>query len=66
MAQVEIKRTLNFPTFLEELSAYQAMDILILSAYDSELIQQGVEQLRARGNSVTLNIIGGGRDEEAV
>ena len=42
------------------------MDILILSAYDSELIQQGVEQLRARGNSVTLNIIGGGRDEEAV
>ena len=66
MAQLEIKRTLNFHTFLEELSAYQDMDILILSAYDSELIQQGVEQLRARGNSVTLNIIGGGRDEEAV
>ena len=66
MAQLMIKRSLNFHTFLEELSAYQDMDILILSAYDSELIQEGVELLRARGNSVTLSLIGGGRNEEAV
>lgn len=66
MAQLEIKRALNFHTFLEELCAYQDMDILILSAYDSELIEQGVNALRMRGNSVTLRLIGGGRDEEAV
>lgn len=66
LAELQILRTRNFPTFLEELGAFQDMDILVLTAYDSELIQQSVNVLRMRGNSVTLNIIGGGRDEEAV
>ena len=66
LAELQIRRARNFPTFLEELAAFQDMDILILTAYDSELIQQGVNMLRMRGNSVTLNVIGGARNEEAV
>lgn len=65
MAELQILRARNFPTFLEELSAFQDMDILILTAYDSELIEQGINALRMRGNSVTLNVIGGGSDEKA-
>ena len=61
LAELQIRRARNFPTFLEELTAFQVVDMLILTAYDSELIQQGVNMLRMRGNSVTLNVIGGGR-----
>ena len=61
LAQFQIKRVVNFHTFLGELSQLQDMDILVLSAYDSPLIQDGLAQLRARGNSVTFTALEGGK-----
>lgn len=54
LARLEVRRTRNFYTFLEELSRLSGYDILILSAYDSALIQERIRLLRLRGNSVAL------------
>lgn len=54
MARMEIHREMTFPTFLETLCDLRNADILILSAYDSEAVEAGIDRLRACGNSVTL------------
>ena len=33
------------------------MDVLVLSCYDSESVQEGLEKLRRQGNQVTLHIL---------
>ncbi len=54
MACMEIHREMTFPTFLETLMDVRGIDILILSAYDSEQIRYRIEELRHAGNSVTF------------
>lgn len=54
MARLRIVRTRNFFTFLDDLGQLSGHDIVILSAYDSALIQERVAMLRVRGNSVEV------------
>lgn len=54
MARLVIHREATFPTFLESLNDFSGVDLLILSAYDSEQIRYQMERLRRSGNSVTL------------
>lgn len=58
-ARLRILRARNFPTFLSDLGRLTGLDILILSAYDSALVQEGVRHLRAMGNSVALHLLTG-------
>lgn len=60
LARLRLRRAEHFPAFLERLTAYADMDILILSLYDSESIQERIGQLRQSGNQVTLHILEGG------
>lgn len=59
-ARLNILRTQNFPAFLETLTAYSGLDMLILSRYHSESIETALQQLRQRGNQVTLHLFQGG------
>lgn len=56
-ARLTILRTLSFPLFLETLPDLSGMDVLVLSCYDSEDIQAGLERLRRQGNQVMLHIL---------
>ena len=56
-----MKRTLRFVTFLETLTTLTGMDMLILSCYDSEEVQQAIGKLRRAGNQVTLHLLDAGR-----
>jgi uncharacterized protein (DUF58 family) len=57
LARLTIKRARSFPTFLDDLGRVTGMDILILSCYDSELIRERMDTLRAMGNSVVIRLI---------
>jgi len=57
MARMLVHREISFPTFLQDLNFLADTDILILSTYDSPSIQRRMNELRARGNSVTLQIL---------
>ncbi|GHU76772.1 hypothetical protein AGMMS49992_23030 [Clostridia bacterium] len=57
LARLVVKRARNFPTFIDDLGRITGMDILILSCYDSDLIQERIAGLRAMGNSVALDIL---------
>lgn len=54
LARLHILRVRSFHTFLEELGPLTGMDIVILSAYDSPMLQERMSMLRLRGNTVTL------------
>lgn len=56
-ARLTVRRTLAFPLFLETLTDITDMDVLVLSCYDSEEVQSGLERLRRQGNQVTLHIL---------
>lgn len=56
-ARLTVVRTLAFPLFLETLTDITDMDVLVLSCYDSEDVQAGLELLRRQGNQVTLHIL---------
>lgn len=60
LASLRVKRALSFPTFLDSLGAMEGMDILILSAYESELLDARIHTLRMMGNTVRLVNIGEG------
>lgn len=51
----------KFVLFLQNLTQYTDMDILVLSSYDSESIQQALAQIRQSGNQVTFYKTEGGR-----
>lgn len=53
-ARLRIHRVVNFHNFLERMPLPEDTDILILSAYDSELIRLQAERLRSFGNTVSL------------
>lgn len=59
-ARLNMKRTVRFPELLEELEAYQDLDILLLSCYDSESIRLCADKLRKAGNQVTFHCLEGG------
>ena len=56
-ARLTVVRTLAFPLFLETLTDLTDMDVLVLSCYDSEEVQAGLERLRRQGNQVTLHLL---------
>lgn len=60
-ARLTVKRTLRFVTFLESLTVYSGMDMMILSAYDSEEIQAALTRLRRAGNNVQLYVLETGK-----
>ncbi len=57
LARLTILRTLSFPTFLDTLTAVTDMDVVVLSCYDSEEVQQGLARLRRQGNRVMLHLL---------
>ena len=59
-ARLRILRARNFLSFLEDLAFLKETDVLILSAYDSEALEEKMARLRRRGNSVTLYCLGKG------
>lgn len=57
MAHLTIQRTRTFLSLLDRLAAFTGMDMLLLSVYDSELIQARLNTLRLRGNTVALHLM---------
>ena len=57
MAHLTLKRTRTILKLLDDLCACTGMDILLLSVYDSELLQKRIAALRNSGNTVSLQRI---------
>ncbi|MBQ4265454.1 MAG: DUF58 domain-containing protein [Clostridia bacterium] len=57
LAQLRLVRTLSFPTFLTRLSKHRDLDMIILSCYDSEDIQNALAELRKNGNQARLYLV---------
>lgn len=59
MARLQIFRELTFPQFLGDMTQVSGADIAILSCYTSPAVEEAMNRLRARGNTVELIRIGG-------
>ena len=59
-AKLSIRRTQRFPELLEDIGKHSDLDILVISAYDSESIRLGLEKLRRSGDQVTFHRLEGG------
>ncbi len=59
-ARLTLRRAANFYTFLERLAPPADADILILSHYHSQRIDQAIAGLRAGGHQVMLQSLSGG------
>lgn len=59
-ARLKVLRMRSFNTFLESLTACSDLDIIVLSCYDSEALQERLHALRLRGNTVYLHVLEGG------
>ena len=57
MARLTIRRTRTILKVLDDLCAFSGQDMLLLSVYDSELLQTKMERLRRSGNTVALQLI---------
>ncbi len=64
MAHLTIERTRPFTALLDMLSSFTGMDMLLVSVYDSPMIQAKIETLRLRGNTVSLYVVEGGATHE--
>lgn len=60
MARLNIQCAEKFPTFLEGMEQHSGLDILVLSLYDSESVQESLGRLRRAGNQVTFHLLEGG------
>jgi len=60
-ARLTLVRTLRFVTFLESLTVYSNLDMVILSCYDSKEIQGAMQALRRAGNQVQLHVLACGK-----
>lgn len=58
MAHLTIRRTRTILKVLDDLCSYTGMDMLLLSAYDSQLLQEKLSALRRAGNTAALQLIG--------
>lgn len=65
MARLRVRFTKLFPAFLDELMSFTGMDFLILSAFDSPDIQEKLQRLREKGNTVMLHLFTGEEDGHA-
>ena len=54
LAEIRLRRTVRFETFLRELKLEPGLSVLLLSAYDGEDVQQGMQALRRQGCDVML------------
>ncbi len=59
-AHLQLHCSEKFISMLETLEQFTDTDIVVLSPYDSDGIQQALEQLRLRGNQVTFYCLEGG------
>ncbi|MFH1512854.1 MAG: DUF58 domain-containing protein [Bacillota bacterium] len=57
MAHLTLRRTRTILKVLDDLCACTGMDMLLLSVYDSELLQKKMDALRLSGNTVALQLI---------
>jgi len=57
MAHLTLRRTQTILKVLDDLCACTGMDILLVSVYDSELLEQRMDALRRSGNTVALQLI---------
>jgi uncharacterized protein (DUF58 family) len=53
-ARLVIRRVRPFHVFMGELPMPQDMDIVVISGYQNELMDERIAQMRARGNTVTV------------
>ena len=60
-ARLRIHRCRNFLSFLDDLTAFRGTDILLISAYVSEAVEEKIKALQMLGNTVTVHLI----DKEA-
>jgi len=58
-ARLSILRTQSFKYFLSTLTDLTDLDIIVLSCYDSEEMQLGLEKLRRQNNRVMLHVLEG-------
>lgn len=65
MARLTIKRTRTILKVLDDLCALAGVDMLLVSAYDSPLLQRKMDALRRAGNTVTLQLIDRQEHKEA-
>ncbi|MBR5110955.1 MAG: DUF58 domain-containing protein [Clostridia bacterium] len=56
-AKLRILRCRNFLSFLDDLSFLRGTDMLILSAYTSEAMEEKIARLKQLGNTVTLHLL---------
>ena len=61
-ARLRVLRTRSFNTFLDELPDCAGLDVIILSAYDSEALQEQIVRLRASGANVRLCVLVAGKE----
>ena len=59
-ARLKILRTKHFPQFLQELTVHSGLDILVLSAYNSDGIEAAIQELKHAGNQVFFQLVEGG------
>ena len=60
-AQLNVRCTKKFPVLLEELADQQGLDILVLSRYTGQTMENALEKLRRNGNQAQLHLLEGGR-----
>lgn len=61
LARLKLTRTENILNLLENLSAYEGLDVLILSLYDSDSLRAQMKKLEESGSRAFLQILEGGR-----
>jgi len=59
-AKAQIRCSGKFPALLDQLRACSGLDIVVMSAYDSESIREGIRGLLQAGNQVSFHLLEGG------
>ena len=59
-ARLQLVRTYDFSTLLDNLNAYSGLDVLVLSCYDNGEIRAAMRRLQRRGNQVSFHLLNGG------
>ena len=59
-ARLKVVRTQHFPAFLKGLTLSSDTDLLVLSLYDSDGIQEALGQVRQKGHRVSFHLLEGG------
>lgn len=56
-ARLRIRRCRNFLSFLDDLCVFRGTDMLLISAYVSDAVEERLKALEALGNTVTIHLI---------